>query len=132
MTELRSHADEFEKAGVNLAVIGNGWPGVARKFAEANQLPKSMTLLTDKSQKAYEAAGLKHGMFRTLGPQSWLPYARTMSHGFFQKRTAGDPWQQGGALVLEKGGHVIFRHVSEHPGDQARAEQLLTSLRTAR
>ena len=128
MTELRSHAAEFEKAGANVAVIGNGWPGVARAFGERVQLPASIRLLTDKSETAYRAAGLKRGAWRTLGPQSWLPFLRTLSHGFRQRRTAGDPWQQGGALVLEKGGHVIFRHVSEHPGDQAPAEALLAAL----
>jgi hypothetical protein len=129
VTELRSHAAEFEKAGANLVIIGNGWPGVARKFAEQKQLPKSMTLLTDKSQKAYQAAGLKRGLWRTLGPQSWLPYLKTLARGFRQRRTAGDPWQQGGALVLEKGGQVSFRPVREHPGDQARAAELLEAVR---
>jgi hypothetical protein len=131
VTELRSHAAEFEKAGARLLVIGNGWPGVAKKFAERNQLPPSITLLTDPKHAAYRAAGLKRGLWRTLGPRGWLPFLRTLKRGFRQRRTAGDPWQQGGALVLEKGGHVIFRHVSEHPGDQASPEALLTSLRNA-
>jgi len=128
VTELRSHAAEFERKGARLVVIGNGWPAMARKFAERNQLPASMTLLTDPSRQAYEAAGLKRGLWRTMGPQSWMPYVRTLQHGFRQRRTAGDPWQQGGALVIAPDGEVLFRHVSENPGDQASPGQLLAAI----
>ncbi|HUJ28979.1 MAG TPA: peroxiredoxin-like family protein [Myxococcales bacterium] len=129
MTELRSHAAEFEKAGANLVVIGNGWPAMAKQFAERNDLPKSMTLLTDPSLQAYQAANLKRGLWQTIGPQSWLPYLQTLARGFRQKRKAGDLLQQGGALVLAAGGEVLYRHVSNHPGDQAPARKLLKALR---
>jgi len=125
---LRSRAAEFEKAGARLAVVGNGWPAMARKFAERNQLPSSMALLTDPSREAYRAAGLRRSALLTLGPWSWLPFARTLWHGFRQRRTAGDPWQQGGALVVARGGEVLFRHASWHPGDQVSPAALLGAL----
>lgn len=128
MTELRSHAAEFEKAGAGLVIIGNGRPALAKRLAERNQLPASMTLLTDPSLRAYQAAGLKRGVWRTLGPRGWLPYLRTLRRGFRQRRLAGDAWQQGGALALAAGGKVLYRHVSEHPGDQASASALLKAL----
>jgi hypothetical protein len=132
VTELRSHAAEFEKAGAGVAVVGNGWPAAARAFGERVQLPPSIRLFTDKSQAAYRAAGLRRGIWRTLGPHAWLPFLRTLLRGFRQRRTAGDPWQQGGAVVVAKGGEVVFRHVSEHPGDQAPAASLLAAVTSRR
>jgi hypothetical protein len=128
VTELRSRAAEFEKAGARLAVIGNGWPKLAKAFAERNQLPPSMTLLTDPSRAAYQAAGLRRSALLTLGPWAWLPFLRTLLRGFIQRRKAGDYWQQGGALVIAPGGRVLYRHVSWHPGDQASPVALLKAL----
>jgi hypothetical protein len=128
VTAVRSHAAEFEKAGARVLVIGNGWPAMAKHFAERVGLPASITLLTDPSRRAYRGAGLKRGLWRTLGPHAWLPYLRTLLRGFRQRWTAGDPWQQGGALVLAPGGRVLYRHVSEHPGDQAAVAALLSAL----
>ena len=128
MTELRSRAAEFEKAGARLVIIGNGPPAMAKTFAERNQLPAGMTLLTDPSRKAYQAAGLRRSMFLTIGPHAVIPYLRTLLRGFRQRRKAGDYWQQGGALVVAPGGKVLFRHVSWHPADQASPEKLLRAV----
>lgn len=125
---MRSRAADFAKAGARLAVVGNGWPAMAKKFAERNHLPPSMTLLTDPARQAYQAAGLRRSAVLTLGPWAWLPFLHTLWHGFRQRRTAGDPWQQGGSLVVAKGGKVLFRHASWHPGDQASPAALLGAL----
>ena len=88
-------------------VIGNGWPAMAKDFAARAQLPASMTLLTDPSRKSYQAAGLKRSALLTLGPRGWLPFIRTLRKGFRQGKILGDPWQQGGTLVVAKGGEVL-------------------------
>ena len=128
MTELRSRAGDFERAGAKLAVIGNGWPAMAKAFAERNQLPPSMTLLTDPSRKAYQLAGLRRSILLTFGPWAVIPFVRTLLRGYRQRRKAGDLWQQGGAMVIAPGGKVLFRHASWHPGDQASPLQLLQAL----
>lgn len=125
---MRSRAADFEKAGARLAVIGNGWPAMAKAFADRNQLPPNIELFTDPSLKAYEAAGLRRSAILTLGPWAILPFLRTLRRGFRQRRKAGDLWQQGGALVVAPGGKVLYRHASWHPGDQASPTQLLAAL----
>ena len=111
-----------------MAVIGNGWPAMAKGFAARARLPESVTLLTDPSRQSYLAAGLKRGVLMTLGPRGWLAAVRTWKKGFRQGRTAGDPWQQGGALVIAKGGEVLYRHLSTGPSDQADPRTLISSL----
>ena len=54
MAELRSRAADFEKAGARIAIVGNGWPAMAKKFAERNALPPGIELFTDQPRKAYD------------------------------------------------------------------------------
>jgi hypothetical protein len=122
---LRPHAEEFEKAGAKLAVIGNGWPAMAKSWAEHNGFPPSVAVLTDPTRKAYELAGLKRSAAATLGPRAAMNFLRALRRGFRQGRIKGDPWQQGGSLVVRPGGKVVFRHVSSAPGDHAGASTLL-------
>ena len=129
MAQLGPRADEIAAAGARLVVIGNGWPAMAKDFAQKARLPASMTFVTDPSLQSYSAAGLKRGALLTLGPRGWIPYLQTWKRGFRQGRTKGDPWQQGGALVLAPGGEVLFRHVSTRPSDQAAPQTLIDALR---
>lgn len=131
MAELRSRAAEFEQAGIKLAIIGNGRPAVAKSFGERAGLPPSVTLLTDPTLQSYVAAGLKRSVLLTLGPRGWLPFIRTLRRGFRQGATKGDPWQQGGAVVVGPGGRVLWRYVSTQPSDQPTVASLLAPLRKA-
>ncbi len=126
---MRSRAKDIEAAGARLVIVGNGWPAMAKDFAAKAGLPAGVTLLTDPGLQSYAAAGLKRSALLTLGPRGWLPYLRTMKRGFRQGRTKGDPWQQGGALVVARGGKVLFRHVSTQPSDQADPGSLVAALR---
>jgi hypothetical protein len=102
---------------------------MAAGFARHAGLPPSLTLLTDPSLASYEAAGLKRGVGRTLFRLDGLKnFLRANQHGFHQGRTKGDPWQQGGSLVVGKGGQVLYRYVSSTPGDHASPKTLLQHL----
>ena len=131
MAELRSRAEEFEKAGARLAIVGNGSPQMAKAFGARSGLPVSVTLLTDPTLRSYAEAGLKRSALLTLGPRGWLPYIRTLRKGFRQGRLAGDPWQQGGAVVIAPGGRVLYRFISTQPADLPAVGSLLAPLRKA-
>lgn len=127
---MRPHAGEFEKAGANLAVIGNGWPAMAKSWATHVGFPPSVSILTDPSRKAYDLAGMKRSAILTLlNPKSVMRWARANLHGFRQGKTAGDAWQQGGAMVVLPGDEVSYRYVSLGPGDHPRPETLLAALK---
>ncbi|HET9751737.1 MAG TPA: peroxiredoxin-like family protein [Myxococcales bacterium] len=128
---MRPHAEEFEKAGARLAVIGNGWPAMARSWAEHTGFPPGVAVLTDPTRKAYDLAGLKRSFAATLSPAAAVSFVRALRRGFRQGRILGDAWQQGGSLVVRPGGKVVFRHVSSGPGDHASASTLLAALNAA-
>jgi hypothetical protein len=125
---LRPQAEEFATVGARLAVIGNGWPAMAKAFAEKVGFPPSVQLLTDPGRETYRLAGFKRSLFLTLGPQAWVPLIRALLRGFRQGRTKGDPWQQGGALVVSPRGEVVFRHVSLGPAHHASPNSLLRAV----
>ena len=131
MAELRPHAEEFEKAGATLAVIGNGWPAMARSWATHVGFPPSVKVLTDPTGKAYDAAGMKRSAALTFSPFAFARWVRANLKGFRQGRTAGDAWQQGGALIVLPGGKVPYRYVSLGPGDHPSPGKLLGALKKA-
>jgi len=129
---LRPQAEEFEKAGAKLAVIGNGWPAMAKSWAAHVGFPSSVAVLTDPSRKAYDVAGMKRSRALTLlSPFAQARWVRARLHGFRQGKLAGDAWQQGGALVVLPGGKIPWRYVSLGPGDHPSPSALLDALKRA-
>jgi hypothetical protein len=129
---LRPHAEEFVKAGGKLVVVGNGWPAMAKTWAQHVGFPPSVSVLTDPSRKAYDLAGMKRSAALTLlNPRAVLRWGRANLKGFRQGRTAGDAWQQGGTLVVKPGGKVTFRYVSLGPGDHPSPQSLVEALKRA-
>jgi len=48
--------------------------------------------------------------------------------GFRQKGVQGDATQQGGVLVVEPGGRIVYHHISEYPGDNASPDEIRSHL----
>jgi peroxiredoxin len=114
---LRGEVDGFRALGAELAVVGNGTPAQAKEFAAEYELP--FRLYVDPKLDAYRAAGLRRGVLDTLNPGTLAHAVRALRTGARQGLTKGDPWQLGGAFVIEPGGRVAFRHVSRDAGDHA-------------
>jgi hypothetical protein len=122
---------DFETAGARLAVIGSGWPAMAKSFAERTQLPASMLLLCDPKLESFQAAGLHRSVLRTLNPLALLLWVRALLKGHRQGKQAGDNFQQGGSLVVARGGEVLLRTVSQMPGHHPSPAKLLGALSAA-
>lgn len=129
MAELRPHVDELRNLGVDPCVIGSGTPAEARDFQRhihAEELP----VVVDQPLASYRAAGMKRSVFRTMHPKSWARGIKAMiAHP--QRRTAGDPWQLGGAMIVRRDGEVTYRFVSDAAGDHPSVATLLDEARKA-
>jgi len=129
VAELRPHARELRQLGVEPFVVGSGTPAQARDFQrhiEAEEIP----VVVDQALASYRAAGMKRSVFRTMHPKSWWKGMKSMiAHP--QRRTAGDPWQLGGAMIVRPDGDVTYHFVSDAAGDHPPVATLLDEARKA-
>ena len=77
---------------------------------------------------AFHAAGMKQGKLATLGPATWKRGFRAFKEGFRQHRTQGNPWQQGGVLVVDRGGKLLYAYSADSAGDHPPIGDVLGAL----
>jgi hypothetical protein len=126
---LRPEVDAIHKLGAELVVVGNGKPLFASAFREDMNL--DTPLYVDPKLATYKAAGLKRGIWRTIGPPAWMNGIRAFSKGFRQSSVKGDPWQEGGVFVVLPNGNVPYSYISEAAGDHPDPKEVISALRTA-
>ena len=125
--QLHRDIEQIHAAGAQLVIIGNGAPMFIAGFREHTGY--TGPLYTDPSLAVFAAAELRRGVIRTLNLRAALPTVRAMARGAKQGRTRGDPYQQGGALVIAPDGEIKWHHISDYPGDNATTGQILEALR---
>lgn len=121
---FRSRADELKRAGVRLLFIGNGLPMMAKDFQDFMQLDAHQ-VWTDPKRRTYAHLGFKRGWLSLLDGASLRYSLRAMAAGFRQAKTQGDPIQQGGVLVVKRGGEVIYGYTSAVAGDHPPIEDVM-------
>jgi AhpC/TSA antioxidant enzyme len=127
VAELRPHLEDARRKGANVAIIGNGLPAMAKAFARRMELADT-EVLTDPRRESYRLAGFRRGFWATLGPRALWKLVPNLRR-FGARRIQGDPWQQGGTLVVAKRGEVLFRYVSAHQGDRPDPREVVARLR---
>ena len=126
---MRGIAKKAARLG-NLAIVGNGTVAHARDFDRTHSKGQLRSLV-DTERKSYKALDMVHGVTTTMTAASGLRALGALSRGHFQTITKGDPYQQGGVLVVAAGGRPVFFQRSEFAGDHARLEQILVALEQA-
>lgn len=130
VAEFRSRAAELKAAGVKLVFIGNGTPLMAKDFQAFMNVPE-LPVWTDPRRQTYAHLGFKRG-WGTVFDSAALKYAvRAMKAGFRQGKTQGDPFQQGGVLVVKQGGAVEYGYASATAGDHPPIETVMKHAKQA-
>lgn len=124
--QLHGHVDEIESRGAKLHLIGNGAPNFIDGFREVTGYTGS--IYTDPSLKSYEAAGLLRSKRATFGLRSLKAGVKSFAQGERQGSRQGDPFQQGGAVVISSDAEVLYSHRSSAGGDNVSAADLLRAL----
>ncbi len=122
--QVRGVTPDIEKKGARVVFIGNGTPFMAQAFKE--DFGVTSALYTDPTLAVYEAAGMKRGMgslWKTLKRA-----AGTLSEGHLQGRTQGDAFQQGGVLVVDRSGDVMYAYVGQHAGDHPDLREVVAAV----
>src|SRR6266852_5222146 len=118
----------MRRKGANVAIVGNGLPAMAKGFVERLKLAGEARVLTDPKRQSYRLAGFRRGVWATLGPRALANLLPALRKGLANGKIEGDAWQQGGALVVARGGEVLFRYASARQGDHASPEKLVAAI----
>jgi hypothetical protein len=125
--QLHREQEAIRARGARLVFIGVG----NRHFAEGFRRDLGLTepLYVDTQRNSYRALGMKRGVLATLFTRAtWRNQGRARAGGFRQKGVKGDPWQLGGVLVVQPGGRVAYRYLSETAGDHPPVAEVLAAL----
>ena len=111
-SDLAQCLPRLEAAGMAAAVIGNGTPLMAKDFSKTVEV--DLPLYTDPSRTVFEMARMQRNF--GLGLATIRRGIRSWRAGHRQGAVAGDPWQQGGCLVVEPGGRVLASEYDRDAG----------------
>ncbi len=137
--QLHKLRDDFDAAGVNLVMIGQGTPEMAASFRRAQGV--DVTVLVDPDRRIYAMVGAKLGTLGELvGPRQILATLRATvssrigqgSVAVHQGRIIGHAAQLGGVLVVAPDGSLRYVHLSEHSSDYPPAREVLAAARAIR
>lgn len=110
-------------------IVGNGSPRFARAFdSEFHLRAAGAWVVSDTSRGTYAAAGLHRQWWRVFSPASIAHAIQLKRHGFKQDGVKGDAMQLGGAVVIARGGRVVYTHAESSIGDHTKAEVLTKAL----
>jgi len=119
---------ELDQLGVKTFLVGNGLPEHIDAFVERHQLgDKTVMVLTDPSRRAFKAAGFRRSVWSTFGVRAIWDALRAFGAGHRQYGLEGDPFQQGGVVLVDEHGRVAFHHENRtladytEPGDVVEA-----------
>lgn len=107
-------------------MVGTGTATQARAFQASRRIP--FRVLTDPSRLSFDAAGMRRDMWATLHPGVIGHALRAARAGFVQGLTQGDPWQQGGVLLIRPGGEIVWSHISQAAGDHEDVDVLMNAV----
>jgi hypothetical protein len=78
----------------------------------------------DPDLKAFRALGLLRGAGKALSLNMMPHLLRAWRGGHRQAGVQGDPWQLGGALVVNAQGLILFHQISSAAGDHVVLQEI--------
>lgn len=116
---------------ISVALIGNGPPAQAVDFIAELDWPTY--LFTDPQRVTYRALGLRRGVSTTFTLPGLQRVMSSLRQGNSQtlSRIPTDPFQQGGAILVDTSGNVTLYHIEAFAGDYIDTDELMTALRAA-
>ena len=124
---MRREKKRFDRAGLQVLLVGMGSPSEAAAFAEKFAVP--FPIAADANRALYRAYALER--MNPLGffsPLVALKGISAMAQGHLAGLPQGDVRQLPGVFVIDSGGNIIFRHYSRDPSDHPAPETILAAL----
>jgi hypothetical protein len=96
--------------------------------AFADEMPTDFPIYTDPDRQSFRAFAMKRSKTGLLKPATWRNAARALSSGHRQTAVKGDPFQDGGVVVVRPGGEVAYTHIEKQSGDLADLDAVIAAL----
>lgn len=109
-----------------MVAIGNGHAHWAQAFIEDEGI--EFPVYVDPSRQVYKEFGMQRGRRKVLNSKSKEHSDRAQAAGFKQSAVKGDPWQNGGVIVFDENGDVLYSHVDSVAGDHADLDEVIAAL----
>ncbi|XP_078323568.1 prostamide/prostaglandin F synthase-like isoform X3 [Crassostrea virginica] len=108
-----------------LVFVGSSSPEQMEEFLRSPTVPISGEIYTDPETSLYKMFNMKKGVFRSLVMPLWRGFRTYGMSGVLEgfrlgvesSHLAGDSWIQGGTVLLDQSGKVLYQHQENHPGD---------------
>ncbi len=86
----------------------------------------------DPQRRTYQLLGFKRSYASIVSPGALKNYARAFLRGHRQGLPQGDVLQQGGVVVVKRGGEPVYTYASEVSGDHPPIADVLSAAASAR
>ncbi|WP_110514695.1 redoxin domain-containing protein [Herpetosiphon llansteffanensis] len=111
LLKLRDHAEAFEKAGWQIAVLMMGNAELVSRFRSMYNIP--FPIYIDQSLQVYDYFDIGEGSwFEVLSPQVLIRQARLLVGGMELLNGSGSMRRLGGTVAINRAGEVVYHHVA--------------------
>lgn len=124
--QLRNRCQEILERQADLFLIAPSTSQQAGRATVEFNVPYQM--LADPQRVAFAAAGMRRDLFSNLNVRTFQYFLRTWKKGIRQKGIQGNPFQQGGALVIGRGGVLKFHYIAKAAGDHPDMDQVIAAI----
>jgi len=135
---LATELADYQAAGANVVIVGQGEPERARRYAERQSI--GIPILSDGPRRSYEAFGLLEGTPAQIlfdAPDALLRCDPTAGQDLAASRHGTDramvdnPWQLPGEFVVGADGRIVHAHRYQWCEDYPDARVHVAAIRTA-
>lgn len=126
ITELAPRLEELHQLGIRIVFIGSSAPPLIDRVVERFALSdKKVEIVTDPGLAAFKAAGLRRSFWAAYGPLAIWDMIRAIGHGHITRPGEGDALQQGGALLIDADGILVWYHRNLSKGGHAPGVEII-------
>lgn len=126
MRSFLPHVPAIHDQGAQLVFISTGEARYARAFREDYDV--TVPIWVDPERTSYKALEFTRSKRATFNLDAVRNGRRAFAAGHRQSATRGDPWQQGGVLIVETDGTVRYRYASASAGDHPDVDAVMAAL----
>lgn len=131
ITELAPRLEELHQLGIRTVFVGSGAPHIIDRMVERFALSdKKVEIFTDPGREAFKAAGLRRSFWAAYGPLAIWDMIRATGRGHITRLGEGDALQQGGALLIDSDGKLVWYHKNLSKGGHAPSVEIVDAAMT--